>query len=128
MKSVHSAVPMGAKRLLIGSALLLLAGCATFSPDGGFSSVESVAKERLNKDVKWVKSDDDANSVRSIVQQLLAKPLSADDAVQIALLNNRGLQATYAELGIAEADLVQAGRMTNPHFAYLRTRSEWPEV
>lgn len=31
------------------------------------------------------------------------------------------MQATYAELGIAEADLVQAGRMTNPHFAYLRT-------
>jgi outer membrane protein TolC len=41
--------------------------------------------------------------------------------VQVALLNNPGLQATYAELGIAEADLVQAGRMTNPHFAYLRT-------
>ncbi len=41
--------------------------------------------------------------------------------VQAALLNNPGLQATYSELGIAEADLVQAGRMTNPHFAYLRT-------
>jgi outer membrane protein TolC len=56
------------------------------------------------------------------VKELLSLPLSADNAVQVALLNNPGLQATYAELGIAEADLVQAGRMTNPHFAYLRTR------
>ena len=41
-------------------------------------------------------------------------------AVQVALLNNRGLQAVYAELGIAEADLVQAGRMRNPGFKFER--------
>jgi outer membrane protein TolC len=40
--------------------------------------------------------------------------------VQVALLNNRGLQATYAELGIAEADLVQAGRLRNPGFSFAR--------
>jgi len=51
---------------------------------------------------------------------LLATPLSADDAVQVALLNNHGLQATYAELGIAESDLVQAGRLTNPGFKFER--------
>ena len=50
---------------------------------------------------------------------LLARPLSADDAVQVALLNNRGLQAEFAELGIGEADLVQAGRLPNPRFAMM---------
>ena len=43
-------------------------------------------------------------------------------AVQVALLNNRGLQATYAELGIAEADVVQAGRLRNPGFSFARLR------
>jgi outer membrane protein TolC len=55
------------------------------------------------------------------VQRLLAKELTVGDAVQIALLNNPGLQASYAELGIAEADLVQAGRVGNPRSSYLRT-------
>jgi len=103
-------------------ALALLAGCATFSTDGGFSAVDSAARQRLGRDARWVKSDADAESVHEAVKKLLANPLAVNDAVQIALLNNRGLQAIYAELGIAEADLVQAGRMTNPHFAYLRTR------
>ncbi|HSN40559.1 MAG TPA: TolC family protein [Burkholderiales bacterium] len=111
-----------ARTLALAISAVFVGGCATFSADGGFGTVETAAKERLNKEVKWVKSDADAESVQTTIKQLLAKPLSADDAVQIALLNNPGLQATYAELGIAEADLVQAGRMTNPHFAYLRTR------
>jgi outer membrane protein TolC len=56
------------------------------------------------------------------VAGLLAQPLSPDTAVQIALLNNPGLQAAYAELGIAEADRVQAGRIPNPLFTYQHTR------
>ena len=99
----------------------VLGGCATFSGNGGFGAVEQTAKERLNKDVTWQRDDMERESVRSTVKTLLASPLSVDNAVQVALLNNPGLQATYAELGIAQADLVQAGRMTNPHFAYLRT-------
>jgi len=103
-------------------AVALVAGCATFSPDGGFHSVESMARERLDKDVKWIKSETDAGEVRATVRKLISEPVSADSAVQIALLNNRGLQASYAELGIAEADLVQAGRLPNPRLSYLRTR------
>ena len=115
--------PRGLLRSTLFAAFVALGGCASFSKDGGFNSVESVAKERLNKDVKWVKSDADADDVQATVKKLLANPLTVDDAVQIALLNNRGLQATYAELGIAEADLVQAGRLRNPHFAYLNVNS-----
>jgi outer membrane protein TolC len=46
----------------------------------------------------------------------LRHALSAEDAVQIALLNNRALQASFEELGISEADLVQSGRLPNPRF------------
>ena len=64
--------------------------------------------------MRWQRTDEDAQTAAAEVRQLLARPLTADDAVQIALLNNRGLQAAYAELGIAEADVVQAGRLRQP--------------
>ena len=110
------------KMLVVALGVLLLGGCATFSKDGGFNTVETVARDRINKDVTWVRADSDADTVQTTVRKLLASPLSADDAVQVALLNNRGLQATYAELGIAEANLVQAGRLHNPGFSFVRAQ------
>jgi outer membrane protein TolC len=99
----------------------LLAGCATFSQDGGFGAVESATRERgLKQDLRWLKSDTEESKARAEVGKLLGSPLTADAAVQIALLNNRGLQATYAELGLAESDLVQAGRLVNPGFTFER--------
>jgi len=99
---------------------LFLTGCVSFSEDGGFDTVQSVAQERLGKKTSWVKSEKDAEAVRQEVKKLLGGPLTSDNAVQIALLNNRGLQATYFELGITEADLVQAGRLRNPGFVFER--------
>ena len=102
------------------AAAAFLGGCASFSPDGGFAPVQQTAKDRLGKDLRWARSDADRDAIDQRVRELLAKPLSVDDAVQIALLNNRGLQAEYQELGIAEADLVQAGRLPNPRVAFAR--------
>ncbi len=102
--------------------LLLLAGCASFSDDGGFSAVENLTKTKIGKDVKWSRTPSERDTVATRVAELLAKPLSVDDAVQIALLNNRGLQADFAELGVAEADMVSASRLPNPGFSFKRTR------
>ncbi len=106
--------------VLAALAGTVLAGCATFSSDGGYSTVSATARERLGKDVIWAKSATEQGVIDKRVADLLAKPLTVDDAVQIALLNNRGLQAAYAELQLSEADLVQAGRLPNPTFAMLR--------
>jgi outer membrane protein TolC len=105
---------------LLASAALL-GGCASFTSDGGFAAVERTAKERLGKDVQWARSDADQDSIGNRVSELLSKPLTVDDAVQVALLNNRGLQATFQELGITEAELVQAGRLPNPGFSFGRS-------
>ncbi len=99
------------KLVPLAAAVALLAGCASFSPDGGFGPVEQTAREKLGKDVRWARSDEDRKAVADRVAELLAQPLSADDAVQIALLNNRGLQAGFHELGIREAEVVRAGRL-----------------
>ena len=101
-------------------ATLLLAGCASFSPDGGFSAVQQTAKNQLGKDLRWAKSDVDQDTIDKRVAELLAQPMSVDDAVQVALLNNRGLQASFQELGIGQAELVQAGRLPNPGFSFGR--------
>jgi outer membrane protein TolC len=100
--------------------VLMLAGCASFSPDAGFAAVEHSAKERLGKEVRWARSDADQDLIDKRVAELLARPLTVDDAVQVALLNNRGLQATFQELGITEAEVVQAGRLANPGFSFAR--------
>ncbi|HYD81866.1 MAG TPA: TolC family protein [Paucimonas sp.] len=107
---------------LPGALALLLAGCATFSADGGMDAVSGLTQERIGQGVSRQRSPDDAAAIRPTIDQLLAQPLTADAAVRIALLNNRGLQAALADLGAAEADFVQAGRLRNPGFSFGRLR------
>jgi len=99
---------------------LTLGACSTFSPDGGMNVAANLAEQELHKDVVAIRTQDDASSVQARVQQLLKRPLTADTAVQIALLNNRGLQAAYNELGIAEAAMVGASLPPNPTFSVSR--------
>lgn len=117
------------RRSAAGAMLLALAGCASFSPDGGFAPVEQAARQHLGKELRWARSDADRRDIEQRVAALLAQPLGMDDAVQLALLNNRGLQADFFALGIGEAELVQAGRLRNPGFAFGRLRqgdeTEW---
>ena len=101
-------------------AFALLAGCTSFSPDGGFAPVEQAARSRLDKDLLWARTDAERERIEQRVAELLRAPLAADDAVQLALLNNKGLQASYHALGIGEAELVQAGRLPNPGFSFAR--------
>jgi outer membrane protein TolC len=103
--------------LAIAGALLLSA-CRSLSPDGGMTTVAAVAGEGLNKNVVKISSAGDAALARDEVSRLLHTPLSADAAVQIALLNNGGLQAAYNRLGVAEAVAVQASRPPLPSFSY----------
>ena len=105
---------------LMLAAAALLAGCTTFSPDGGFGPVQQTARERLGKELVPDKSEADRELIEQRVAELLEKPLTIDGAVQIALLNNRGLQATFQDLGITEAEVVQAGRLANPGFSFSR--------
>ena len=113
--NTHPFIPRALTRVALSAALL--GGCASFSPDGGFDAVQSATRSHIEKDVVWARDDASRSQTRARVDALLEKPLSADDAVQIALLNNPGLQAAFNTLGIAEADRVAAGRLPNPGFS-----------
>jgi len=97
---------------------LALGGCATYSRDGGFDAVADSTQQRLGKQVVWTRTPEQRANLDQRVAELLQHLLTADDAVQIALLNNRALQASFEALGISEADLVQSGRLPNPRFTY----------
>ena len=103
--------------------LLALAGCVTLSPDGGIDKVQTLARDRIGKDVTLPRTQIDGATTADATRELLGKPLRADDAVQVAVLNNAGLKAGLAELGIGEADLVQAGRLPNPGFTFSNKRN-----
>lgn len=107
---------------LVVLALLasLLAACAEFSPDGGMDTVQSGVRREIGKEVVKIANLDDARRAKEQVASLLQEQLSADTAVQIALLSNRDLQATYNDLGISEAAYVQASLPKNPGISLMR--------
>lgn len=97
-----------------------LGGCAAFSADRGMSVVTNIASGELGKEAMAIRTEEEALTARAFVDKLAKRVLTADAAVQIALLNNRGLQAAYNELGIAEAVRVQASLPPNPTFSVER--------
>lgn len=101
--------------------LVLLTGCATFDQRAGFSDLSAAVEQRSGMRVAWNLGTELDAQVAKEVRELLARPLTADAVTQIALLNNRNLQAMYAELGVAQADLVQAGLLENPIFDFNAT-------
>ena len=102
------------------AAALSTTGCANYSPDGGMLTVQAAARTELGKDVVKIRNEHDAAIVGARVKALLAKPLTASSTVQIALLNNRALQAAYSELGISEAQMVEASLPPSPTIALSR--------
>jgi outer membrane protein TolC len=101
-------------------AALVLAGCASFAPDGGAGRVAELTRERTGQTLAIQRSEADVAIASARVAGLLKLPLTAESAVEVALLNHRGLQASLSELGIAEADRVRAGRLANPSFSFGR--------
>ncbi|MEF7612344.1 TolC family protein [Aquincola sp. MAHUQ-54] len=104
------------------AAALVLGGCASFSPDGGAGRLAELTKERVGQAPSYPRTASDVDSAQARVAELLKQPLTADSAVELAFLNNRGLQASFSELGIAESELVRAGRLRNPSFSFGRLR------
>lgn len=99
-------------------AAVVLAGCATVPRQGGFKSVAGLARQRTGATVIWDQNTKADQQVHAAIGKLLARPLTAHAAVQIALLDNPELKARYEQLGVSQADVVQAGLLSNPIFNF----------
>lgn len=97
-------------------ALVALAaiGCASTSPKPAFDDTAKLVADRSGQRIAWSEDDQGAPEIDRAVHDLLQQPLTVSAAVQIALLRNRRLQVRFEELGVAQADLVQAGLLKNP--------------
>jgi len=102
--------PFTLRLALVGIGLL---GSACVPEDAGYQDVRNTTAARLHHDVRW-DAHDSASVTQKQTRALLARPLDANSAVQVALLNNQGLQGAFEELGVARAGLVQALRIPNP--------------
>jgi cobalt-zinc-cadmium efflux system outer membrane protein len=91
-----------------------LAGCAAVPGDQGFAPVARDVAARSGHQVAWLRDDEARRLAADLTGSLLAEPLTAETATRVALVNNRELQATFARVGIATADAVQAATPRNP--------------
>lgn len=106
------------------AAAVLFFGCASTSPKPVFKDVAQDVNARSGHRVQWSPGSDEDKEVDKAIDQLLARDLTADAAVQIGLLASPALHAKFEELAIAQADLVQAGLLKNPVFSIGRTAWE----
>jgi len=79
---------------------------------------ESAVGDRTGTNVKWQRDEASREETAPAVRKLLGKPLTVSSAVQIALLNNRNLQATFEEIGIAQANVLEAVTVPNPSIEF----------
>ncbi|MFP4053039.1 MAG: TolC family protein [Phycisphaerae bacterium] len=103
-------------RIAVVSMLSMLAGCDSLDARPVFGQVKRDIAERTGQLVQWNTGSDEDAAAQARVAQLLQDRLTLDEAIQVAMLNNPHLQATYERLGIAQANLVQAGLLKNPIF------------
>ena len=148
MKSVTYPTALGCRAVSVSATAVLLSaallsGCAAWGPRSSTPAqsgpndmlipnadllqvqpsalVQNIASEQAKATITWPSSDAERAQARARVEQLLQKPLSAADAVELALLHNPGLQAQLAELGITRAEVMLAGRLPNPGFTFGRS-------
>jgi cobalt-zinc-cadmium efflux system outer membrane protein len=96
--------------------VLFFSGCTSMTLDAGFDDIKATVERRSALQISWNNGTELDQEASEKLNSLLKRKLTADGAVQIALLNNRDLQAVYSDLGVAQADLVQAGLLSNPIF------------
>jgi outer membrane protein TolC len=95
------------------SALTLLAACAdtetvrkASDPQAGFAFVADGAKRSSGAQAVWAQTAAEVAANEARAKALVAgKTIGPETAVQVALMNNRGLQATYADLGLSATEL-----------------------
>ena len=99
------------------AGLMLAAGCAKVPREAGFGDVQKTVLQRSGQRVHWDQGAEADREVAQAMRGLLDNELTAEAAVQVALLNNQNLQASYEDLGVAQAELVEAGLLRNPIFS-----------
>lgn len=112
-KTYKTAMRLG----ILGCSLLVLSACSTLKVDAALTDVNDLVEDRTQQSVSWQRDEASREQADDTAKRLLAKPLTIESATQIAFLRNPSIQASLVKIGIAQADVAQAGRMKNPVFS-----------
>ena len=104
---------MNTKYFACAVLLFVVSGCTSLPKDYGRGEVNTLLSDR-NIPVKSLDTIDVEHYTASLIEQ----PLTVDSSTQLALIKNTTLKKTYAQLGLAAADVYEAGRIRNPIFSF----------
>lgn len=102
----------------VALACAWLMGCAAIPRERAAADVEDLVRNRGLPSVGWPMEGEAGADGEARVQELLSGPLTPERSIQLAFLRNSEIRAAYAELGIAQADVLEAIRLVNPTFGY----------
>ncbi|EHJ49001.1 outer membrane efflux protein [Solidesulfovibrio carbinoliphilus subsp. oakridgensis] len=105
--------------LLFLCLVAALAGCAKVRPEADFAKTAALVAATEDSQPLWVRTPEDEAFVAKEVQAILARGVTMGDAVRLTLINNPGVQARFEAIGVARAEVVQAGLPRNPSLAVL---------
>lgn len=98
--------------MALGFSALLAPSCATIDPKADYQQARTLIEERSGTTTVY---DPDAEPlIEKQIQDLCTDGVTTQEAVSIALLNNKGFQALFQEIGMSRADVVQSGLISNP--------------
>lgn len=107
----------------LATATLVLAGCASVSMDQALQETNDTTKAFTQGKLELSRTEQQQLARSKLSSELLAKPLTMDDAVQLALANSPAVQTLLAQSWSELASANQLGRIANPIFTFERVRS-----
>lgn len=99
---------------LLSTCLLFVTGCASVRPAADYSRASDQAAAVAAFDSRSIGALGEQPKIQDRIAVLWADGIDVEEAVQIALLNNKDLQAAFYDIGISRVDAVQSGLFSNP--------------
>lgn len=116
-------IPFPLRWLAPAAPVLLAAGCASVDIDQALTEAGQPARDFKPGQIELARTGAQREAREKLASQLLAAPVSHDEAVQLALANSPDFQALLAEGWAQLAQARQAGRIANPVFSFERLRA-----
>ena len=112
--AVHRLRPTRLLLAMAGVGTLILAGCASVDINRAVAQVNQETASFTGGKLALTQADNERSERQTAATALLAKPLSVNDAVHLAMLNSPALQALLSQSWADAASAAQAGRLPNP--------------
>ncbi len=102
--------------LFLGSMVLLVSACATIDPRGDYARTRTIAS--IETGAADIYDPTAEERVQERTHELLQGGLTVEEAISVALLNNKGFQSLFQQIGMSRAEVVQSGLLSNPVFSF----------